>query len=155
MLDHRMLHFWMQPVHYLIRMLHIVSMAAFFGVVIIIDCSLLAGSAQERLQPIADLVLPLLHGTFLLSLATGIALFLYDPVHVGSRAYFLPKLAFIAGAMLLAGWKHRKRYKSLIFNGKEISIGARICVWMSIILWTGVIVLSCFNTEAVPKVFLR
>jgi len=47
------------------------------------------------LRGFAEHTIPWLYLTFGISFATGVALFLYDPLHVGSHAYFTLKLLFI------------------------------------------------------------
>lgn len=151
-LDSRMLHFWMQPAHFVVRTLHIVSMALFFGMVLVIDLGLLRRFAATKLRVLAEVALPWLHGSFAIAFASGLALFFYDPVHVGSKAYFVPKLLLIVVAVVNAGYGHRTRYGAML-RGEAIS--ARWIALVSVLLWTGVIVCSCLNSEGVPKVFLR
>lgn len=151
-LDSRMLHFWMQPMHFAIRMLHILSMALFFGMVLVIDLGLVRRFEAIRMRVLADIAVPWLHANFAITFATGLALFFYDPVGVGSRAYFVPKLILIMLAMASATYGHRVRYPAIL-RGDAIS--ARGIAVTSILLWTGVIVCSCLNSEAIPKVFLR
>jgi hypothetical protein len=95
-LDWRPYHFVVQPFHYLIRAAHMLSMAAFFGGIALLDLRLIGWRSKLPLRPFADQVLPWLYATFGLAIATGIALFFYDPVHVGSHAYFTLKLILIA-----------------------------------------------------------
>jgi hypothetical protein len=154
-LDSRMLHFWMQPAHFLVRIIHIVGMAVFFGFVALIDLGLLRRAGTVKLRAVADLALPGLHASFAVTFATGIALFFYDPVHVGSHAYFVPKLLLIVLAMLNATVGHRRRYGAVLLGEATATGGTRGMAVMSMLLWTGVIVCSCLNTEAMPKVFLR
>ena len=68
----------------------------------------------------------LLYGLFAVTIITGAALFFYEPVKVGSHAYFLPKL--ILTALGLAA---------------DAAQMARL------------IDCACLNVEAEPKVLLR
>ena len=154
-LDSRMLHFWMQPTHYLVRLVHILSMSLFFGITVMIDVGLLNRSSAERLRVLGGLALPWLHGSFTVAIVTGLALFFYDPVHVGSHAYFAPKLIFIVLALLNATAGHRLVYRQGLFGGAAITGRGRWIALMSLFSWTAVVVCSCLNTEAMPKVFLR
>ena len=154
-LDNRVLHFWMQPMHFLVRLLHILSMAAFFGMVLLIDLGLLRRSTAAGLRPLAGLALPWLHVSFAVTFVTGLALFFYDPVHVGSHAYFVPKLALLVLALVNTSVGHRTRYGPALFGNAAATTGTRVIAVSSALLWTGVIVCSCLNTEAMPKVFLR
>src|SRR5262249_15376395 len=91
-LDWRPYHFALQPYHYLIRPAHIASMAAFYGGIALLDLRLMGWRPKVPLRPFADQTVPWLYATFGITIATGFALFFYDPVHVGSHAYFTLKL---------------------------------------------------------------
>lgn len=151
-LDSRMLHFWMQPVHFVIRILHILSMALFFGMALVFDLGLLRRFEAAKLRVLAEVALPSLHVNFGVTFASGLALFFYDPINVGSHGYFVPKLILIVLAMLNATYAHRTRYRAIL-RGQAVT--ARPIALTSVLLWTGVIVCSCLDTEAIPKVFLR
>src|SRR6267154_2073324 len=56
-LDWRPYHFALQPYHYLVRLAHVVSMAAFFGGIAALDLRLMGWRATLPLQLFADLVL--------------------------------------------------------------------------------------------------
>ena len=73
-------------------------------------------------------------------------------MHVDSRAYFVPKLVLIVLALLNTTYGHRRCYGPVLRGGV---VPARRVSLLSVLLWTGVIVCSCLNTEAMPKVFLR
>src|SRR5271167_3082277 len=81
-LDNRSYHFAMQPFHYLLRMTHIVSAAAFFGGIVLFDLRLAGLRSHTRLNALAADALPWLYAAFGLPSASGLLLFLYDPVHV-------------------------------------------------------------------------
>ena len=91
-LDWRPFRFAVQPYHYVIRLVHILSMAAFFGGIAALDLRLLGWKPPLPLKAFAEQVIPWLYVTFGIAIATGLALFSYDPLHVGSHAYFTPKL---------------------------------------------------------------
>ncbi|MBL7232515.1 hypothetical protein [Komagataeibacter oboediens] len=154
-MDSRMLHFWLQPVHYLIRIAHIVSMAMFFGMDMLFDLGILTPRMAPRLAPTAQLMVRPLHITFAIAMVTGVVLFFYDPVHIGSRAYLTPKLLLITLAMFNAMWCHRSVYLSVLRGHPVISLRGRVGASISLCLWTGVMIMSCLNSEGVPKVFLR
>src|SRR5215470_7421511 len=95
-LDWRPYHFAIQPYHYLVRTAHIVSMAAFYGGIAALDLRLMGWRMALSVRPFARQVLPWLYISFTVALISGVALFLYDPVHVGSHAYFTLKLALMS-----------------------------------------------------------
>ena len=109
-LDWRPYHFAIQPYHYIIRTAHIVAMSAFFGGIGLLDFRLMGWRGTVPLRAFAEHVLPWVWATFGVAVVTGLALFLYDPVHVGSHAYWAPKLIAIALGLANAGYFHRTSY---------------------------------------------
>jgi hypothetical protein len=158
-LDWRPFHFALQPYHFLVRMTHVVSMAAFFGGIAALDLRLMGWRVSVPLQPFADLVLPWLYVTFAVALATGLALFFYDPVHVGSHAYFTLKLLLTGLGLLNAALFRRSVHFAALTAETPASAKpaahVRLVGAVSLLLWTGVVVCACLNVEAAPKVLLR
>ncbi|WP_323990103.1 MULTISPECIES: hypothetical protein [Nguyenibacter] len=154
-LDSRMYHYWMQPVHYLVRIVHIISMSGFFGIDMIFGAALFRRNGHAALAAITRLIVPWLHTLFAVAMLSGVALFFYDPVHIGSRGYLTPKLLLIALALALAAFCHRRVYMPALGGGPAGMLRARAAAGLSLLLWSGVIVMSCLNSEGVPKVFLR
>jgi succinate-acetate transporter protein len=154
-LDWRPYHFAMQRYHYLLRTAHILSMALFFGGIAMLDFRLVGWRDTVPLKPFAEHVLRWLYGTFVVSAATGVALFLYDPVHAGSRAYWTPKLVAIALGLANAAWFHRTSYLAALATEGRPPMSARIAGALSLTFWTATLVFACLNTEAMPKVILR
>jgi len=153
-LDWRPYHFALQPYHYLVRLAHVVSMGAFFGGVAALDLRLMGWRGTLPLRPFADLLLPWLGVTFAVAIVSGLALFFYDPVHVGSHAYFTLKLLLIALGMISAALLRRSDAFATDAPGVP-SAYAKLIGAVSLALWTGVVVCSSLNVEAVPKVLLR
>jgi hypothetical protein len=157
-LDWRPFHFALQPYHYLVRMAHVVSMAAFFGGIAALDLRLMGWRAKLPLQPFADLLLPWLYVTFGIALASGIALFFYDPVHVGSHAYFSLKLLLTVLGLANAALFRRSGFAALSAEAPTPAVPSghvRLVGAVSLALWTGVVVCACLNVEAAPKMLLR
>jgi hypothetical protein len=158
-LDWRPYHFAMQPYHYLVRITHILSMATFFGCIAALDLRLMGWWPALSLRALTDHVTPLLYATFLCTIATGIALFLYDPVHVGSHAYFSLKLALTAVGFANAAIFRRSGYLATFAMDESSSphpaARARLAGGLSLAIWTGVVICACLNVEAAPKVLLR
>lgn len=157
-LDWRPFHFALQPYHYLVRMTHVVSMAGFFGAIAALDLRLIGWRSKLPLRPFADLVLPWLYVTFGIAFASGIALFFYDPVHVGSHAYFSLKLLLTLLGLLNAALFRRSTHYAAFGPDAPAAIPAAHVRWVgavSLLLWTGVVVCACLNVEAAPKVLLR
>ena len=156
-LDWRPYHFALQPYHYLVRMTHVVSMAAFFGGIAVLDLRLLGWRGTVHLRPFAEQILPWLYGLFAVAMVTGFALFFYDPVHVGSHAYFVLKLALTVLGVVNAALFHRTGYLAGLATEGPVSPSgrARLSGAISLLLWTGVVACACLNVEAAPKVLLR
>lgn len=153
-LDWRPFHFALQPFHHLVRLTHIVAMAGFFGAIGLLDLRLLGWNSALPLRPLARHVLPLLYGLFAVTIATGAALFFYEPVKVGSHAYFTVKLILIVLGLANAGLFHRADYGTALI-ASAMPRRARLAGAVSLALWTAVIVCACLNVEAEPKVLLR
>jgi hypothetical protein len=153
-LDWRPLHFALQPFHHLIRLTYILAMSGFYGVIGLLDLRLLGWNPAIPLRPLIERGRPSLYGLFAAAIVTGLALFLYEPVKVGSHAYFTPKLILIALGVANAGLFHGGGYRAAL-AAEVMPRHARLAGAVSLALWTAVIVCACLNTEAAPKVLLR
>jgi hypothetical protein len=154
-LDSRGLHFALQPVHFVVRLVHVLAASAFFGGIGLLDLRLMGWRGSLLLRPYAEHVLPVLYVTFGVAAVTGVTLFLYDPVHVGSHAYFVPKLMLIAAGGMNALLYHRTGYLAALAAERVLPVSARVAGAVSLALWVGVVACASLNVEAVPKVFLR
>ena len=154
-LDWRPYHFAIQPYHFLIRTAHILSMSAFFGGIGLLDLRLMGVRSAVPMRAFAEYVLPWLWVTFAIVVGTGLALFLYDPVHVGSHAYWAPKLISIALGLANAALFHRTSYVAALATEGRMPRSARIAGALSLACWTAAIAFARFDSEAAPKVLLR
>jgi hypothetical protein len=158
-LDWRPYHFAIQPYHYLIRITHIVSMAAFFGGVAALDLRLFGWRRALPLGPFIEQIVPWLYLTFAIAFISGCALFFYDPVHVGSHAYLTPKLILTALGVANAALFRRSGYLATLTDdapaAESAIVHARFFGALSLAIWIGVVVCACLNVEAAPRVLLR
>jgi hypothetical protein len=154
-LDHRSFHFALQPFHHLVRLAHILSSAGFFGAVALLDLRLIGWPNTLPFRPFAEQVLPWLYGSFGMAVVSGLALFLYDPVHVGSHAYFAPKLILIACGLAIIALYRRTAFRAAFAPGAAMPASAKITGAASLAIWTAVVICSSLNVEAAPKVLLR
>lgn len=154
-LDWRPYHFAFQRFHYLVRIAHIVSMGAFFGVIGLLDFRLMGWRGTVPLRSFAEHVLPWLWATFAIAVMTGVALFLYDPVHVGSHAYWAPKLLAVAFGLVNAALFHSTSYVAALAAEAHAPVSARAAGAFSLACWTGAVVFACLDAEGPPKVLLR
>jgi hypothetical protein len=146
-----------QPYHYLIRLTHVASMGAFFGGIAVLDLRLMGWRRTVPLRDFAEQTLPWVYATFGISVVTGVALFLYDPVHVGSHAYFTLKIVLTAIGVANAALFHRTGYLAALAKEGPLtpSPRARVAGAVSLALWIAVVACACLNVEAAPKVLLR
>lgn len=158
-LDWRPYHFAVQPYHYLIRAAHIVSMAAFFGGIVVLDLRLLGWRPTLPSRPFIEQIVPWLYLTFGVAIISGFALFFYDPVHVGSHAYLAPKLILTALGVINAALFRRSGHLAALTADTPASeravAHARMFGALSLAIWIGVVVCACLNVEAAPRVLLR
>jgi len=154
-LDWRPYHFAIQPYHYIVRTAHIVSMGAFFGGIGLLDFRLMGWRGTVPLRAFAEHVLPWLWATFAVALVTGVALFLYDPVHVGSHAYWAPKLVCIVLGLANVVLFHRTSYMTALAAEGRLPASARAAGAFSLACWTGAVVFACLDSEAAPKLLLQ
>jgi hypothetical protein len=85
-------------------------------------------------------------------------LFFYDPVHVGSHAYFTLKLLLIALGLANAALFRRSGDFATLASEKPASapsLRIRAVGAISLMLWTGVLICAALNVELAPKVLLR
>jgi hypothetical protein len=154
-LDNRAYHFAAQPYHYLLRMAHIISAAAFFGGIVLFDLRLAGVSTYAKLKPFARDTLWWLYITFGLTSLTGVLLFLYDPVHAGSRAYFAPKLVMIVLGLINTLIYRLFAFRFALKEPQPTPRSAKIAGALSAFFWVAVMAFSSMNAEGVPKVLLR
>jgi nitroreductase len=154
-LDWRPFHFALQPYHYLVRMTHIIAMSAFFGGIGLLDFRLMGWRGTVPLRGFADHVLPWLWVTFGIAVVTGLALFFYDPMHVGAHAYWVPKLITILLGLANAAMFHRTTYVAALAAETHVPTSARLAGAVSLACWTAAVAFACLDTEGIPKVLLR
>jgi hypothetical protein len=153
-MDNRDLHFALQPYHFVIRAVHVLTMGAFFGGIVLLDLRLMGVRAAAPLLGFVQHTIPWLYVTFAITVLTGIGLFLYDPVNVGSHAYFTLKLLFIflglVNALAFHRWALADALKAEIKMPRSAKVGGAI----SLALWVLVMLAASLNVEGPPKVLL-
>ncbi len=154
-LDNREFHFTVQPWHYLLRMVHILSASAFFGGIVLFDLRLVGVRSAAKLRAFSTDILPWLYLVFCVAAVSGVLLFLYDPVHAGSRAYFMPKVIAIVLGLVNAGLYHALAYQRALAAENGTPVSAKIAGTLSLTFWIGVMAFSSLNAEGVPKLLLR
>ena len=150
-LDSRAFHLAVQPWHYLLRMMHILSTAAFFGGIVLLDFRLIGVRSATGLKALSADIMPWLYIIFGIATVSGVLLFLYDPVLVGSRIYFVPKIILIGLGLLNAALYNRFAYERALTAKARTPPSAKFAGVLSIAFWVGVMAFSAMNIEGVPK----
>jgi uncharacterized membrane protein SirB2 len=153
-IDSRAVHIALQPYQFLIRAVHVLSISLFFGAITVLDLRLLGAANELPLKPLARLVLPWVYATFALSMVTGIILFLYDPLEVGSHDWLTPKLLFIALAFANAVWFNTRYLPGQMISPTGLTTAGKAAGLASIMLWGLVILCACLNAEPPPRLLI-
>jgi hypothetical protein len=154
-LDYRPYRFSLQPYHHLVRMLHILSISAFFGAIVLLDIRLVGFRTAITLRDLSGAVMTSIYATFAIGIVSGIMLFFYDPVHVASHAYFSMKLILIVLGLGNAAVFNRRGFAAAIAANGPMPAHARLVGGLSLAVWTGAMICATLNVEAAPKVLLR
>ncbi len=114
------------------RFLHLVGMASFVGMVVILDLRGLGLFPPASLDPVRSRLVAVLTASFWLTIASGAALFLRDPLGVGLHSMFLPKLLLIVAGYLFAQGVRRM---PLLRRGRlrQGSAAFSLAVWLLVI----------------------
>ena len=115
------------------RFLHLVSMASFVGMVIILDLRGLGLFPPAALDPVRRRLATVLKVSFWVTVATGVALFLRDPLGVGLHTMFLPKLLLVAAGYAFA--QGVRRLPALRREGavRRLGAAASLAIWVLVI----------------------
>ncbi len=148
----RMAVYRLQGWHGPFRLLHVGGTAVFFGAIVLLDLRLLGLLGRDiALDALARIVLPITHWSFAVTMASGVLLFLYDPIQTGSHSWFLPKLFLLAAALANAAvFSVPKRLGLKRIGGGLLTRHARLAGALSLILWAGVIASATANHEERP-----
>lgn len=125
------------------RILHLLGTVGFFGMIALFNAMVLGALPTVSLDGGRAALVRVLRGAFWLTVATGLALFLMDPVQVGHRPMVLPKVLLCLLGYALSYWP-----------ASATPGGVRPQTWKpyaiaSLAIWFGVIVLSTWNLVAV------
>jgi hypothetical protein len=142
----------MQNWHGPLRLLHVGGTAVFFGAIVLLDLRLLGLLGRDiALDALARIVLPVTHASFAVTAGSGLLLFMYDPIQIGSHSWFLPKLLLLGAALANASvFSFPKRIGLKRIGGGALTRHARLAGAMSLILWTGVLMTATANHEERP-----
>jgi len=154
-LDNRALHFALQPWQFLIRAVHVFTVSIFFGAVLLLNLRLLGQAVELPLRPFFRLAMPVIHSSLTVTMITGVALFFYDPVAVGSHDWLTPKLLFITLGFMNAAWLNSNgKAGRLSTPSGQLTMPGKTAVIIALALWTLTIFCSCLNAEPPPRWYL-
>lgn len=94
-------------IHGMLRLVHLLGAGGFLGSVLVVNLKQLGFYASSDLQPMRRPLLDVLEVAFWVTVASGLALFVYDPIGVGLHTMFLPKLVLTVLGFALAKWPQR------------------------------------------------
>ena len=137
--DIRLWLYGFRPFYGAARALHLLGMAGFLGSVFLVDLKLLGLFPRASIGPARSPVLALMHVSLGLTIATGIGLFLYDPIGTGLHTMFLPKLL-----LLLIGLLHAHGLRRLPISRERHGLRASLAA-ASLGIWIAVIGCATWN----------
>ncbi len=119
-----------------LRFLHLASMAGFLGLLLAMELRGLGLLAPGALAPARPVLGKVLNLCFWTAIASGIALFLYDPLGTGLHSMFVPKLVLVSAGYAFARFRRRMHPKA--------------AAWLSLAVWLLVIGASTWNKVERP-----
>lgn len=129
----------MREVYGVVRFCHLVGMATFVGMVLLLDLRGLGLFPPGALEPVRTRLGLVLNVAFWVTIGTGLLLFLRDPVGTGLHSMFLPKLVLV-----VLGWMQATATRRLPLLRR--SAGARqVGASVSLVIWLLVIGASTWN----------
>ena len=137
--DLRLAVYAMRGLYGVTRFSHLVAMACFVGMVVILDLRGLGLFPRAALDPARPRLVSVLKWSFWVTIVTGVLLFLRDPVGVGLHTMFLPKLLLV-----LAGYAYAQGVRRLPVM-RQTPARQRAGATLSLTVWLLVIGASTWN----------
>jgi hypothetical protein len=122
-----------------VEILHILGFVLLVGSIAALDLRLLGFGRLIPIQPMAQLVLPLSRFGFVLAICMGFLLFSADAAHVVGNPAFRVKLLLIAASLINIAIAHIGPWRRLALWRGDVSGGAKITAFISLVLWIGVV----------------
>ena len=143
--DLRLAVYAMRDLYGVTRFGHLVAMATFVGMVVILDLRGLGVFPAAALDLARPRLVWVLKWSFRLTIVTGILLFLRDPLGVGLHTMFLPKLLLVA-----AGFAYAQGVRQLPIMRRRAGL-RRAGATLSLTIWLLVIGASTWNHVERPE----
>ena len=115
------------------RFLHLVGMATFVGMVVILDLRGLGLFPPGALDPARGRLVLVLKGSFWVTIGTGVLLFLRDPLGVGLHTMFLPKLLLVVAGYVYAQGVRRLPALRRTAGRQRVAATVSLAVWLLVI----------------------
>jgi uncharacterized membrane protein len=131
--DLRVWVYGMRPLYGFMRFLHLLGMAVFLGMIMLIEVKRLGFFRDASLQSARLPMIALLNTSFAVTIISGIGLFLYDPIGTGLHTMFLPKLILVTMGLFHARWIQRTTAVRDKKQLKQISAGVALVIWILVI----------------------
>jgi hypothetical protein len=139
--DLRLWVYGLRSIYGLTRFLHLLGMSGFLGL-LLLEVMRLGAFPGASLQPVRRPVLVLMNGAFALTIATGVLLFLYDPIGAGLHTMFLPKLILVTLGFVHAFYIERIALMRRP-NWRRGSAATALAIW--------ILVIGCSTWNAVER----
>ncbi|HEU0118558.1 MAG TPA: hypothetical protein VFR09_07990 [Alphaproteobacteria bacterium] len=130
------LHVWMyrlRPLHGVMRFLHLLGMAGFLGMILLIEVKSLGFFREASLKDARLPMIRLMNTAFLITILSGIGLFIYDPIGTGLHTMFVPKLILVTLGLCHARWVQRTSAVKDSAKLKRISAAVALVIWVLVI----------------------
>lgn len=123
----------LQPVYGAIRFLHLIGTVGFAGLAALFNCRSLGLLGGLQFGTSRRSLVNALNTSFAATLVTGVVLFLYDPLQIGSHTMFLPKLVLTTLGFLIAYWPHRRSSLGPRLVARPAFAAASLAIWIAVI----------------------
>jgi hypothetical protein len=127
--DARMAVFGLRGLYGVVRCLHLIAMAGFVGMVLLLDLRGLGLFPRAALDPVRARLGLVLKCCFWVTIATGAGLFIYDPLGVGLHTMFLPKLLLVIFGYVLS----RARRHGPLRRAPQLTASVSLAIWLLVI----------------------
>jgi len=138
----RLMMYGLRPLYGALRFLHLLGMAGFLGMILLLEVKRLGFFPSASLQTVRLPVMALMNAAFGLTILSGLVLFLYDPIGVGLHTMFLPKLILIGAGLVNALYVERRPW----MQSRRLKRGSAA---VALAIW--VLVIGCSTWNAVER----
>ncbi len=122
------------------EVLHILGFVLLVGSIVSLDLRILGAGRAIPIQPMAQLLLPVSRGGFVLAICMGFLLFSADAAHVVGNPAFQAKLLLILAALINIAVAHAGPWRRAAIWRAEASGGAKLTAFLSLLLWIAAVV---------------